>query len=113
MWGLGIVLAAHAGYLLKGLFGLHVGLYAAVNVGLFVIDATYSGRAWFYWPLFTWGALLAIHGYGGRRVMRAASERARLNWEVTQPQIAPLTMDEVEPPSWSCPCHRRPSRSTL
>lgn len=67
IWGLAIPLAMHAGYLLRGFFGLHVGLYAVVNLGLFVIDLGGTGGTWFFYPLAGWGLLLALHWFLTRR----------------------------------------------
>jgi hypothetical protein len=84
VWGLAIVLGAHAGYLLKGLLGLHALVFAVVNLGLFVIDATYTGGKWFYYPLLGWGALLLAHAYGAHRLVGGVTERARTNWQSNQ-----------------------------
>lgn len=78
IWVLGMFLGAHTGYLLRGIFGLHAGLFVVVNLGLFVIDATYSGLNWFFYPLLAWGALLILHGYGAKAIMAAAADRAYL-----------------------------------
>ena len=103
IWGFAIAFGMHAGYLARGLFGLHVGLFVVVNVGLFIIDGTYSGSPWFVYPLFGWGVLLLIHGYGGRWLMRAQGQPAPLNATLSQPDLAPvaalaLAMDEPEEP---------------
>jgi hypothetical protein len=44
-------------------FYIHLFVYAAVNAGLFAINAlTRDGGAWwFYWPLLGWGIGLTIH----------------------------------------------------
>jgi two-component system alkaline phosphatase synthesis response regulator PhoP len=47
--------------------GAHFGFWAALNVGLFVIDATYSGASWAWWPLLATGSLLALHWFLARR----------------------------------------------
>ena len=88
IWGLAIALGMHAGYLARGLFGLHAGLFVVINVGLFVIDATYSGATWFFYPLLGWGLLLILHAYAGRWLSHTTGERARENWGVTQPVAA-------------------------
>ena len=85
IWGLAIVLGAHAGYLARGFFGLHAGLFVVINVGLFVIDATYTGATWFFYPLLGWGLLVILHGYAGRWLTQTAGERARRNWAAGQP----------------------------
>ena len=48
IWGLAIALGMHAGYLARGLFGLHAGLFVVINVGLFVIDAHLLRHTWFF-----------------------------------------------------------------
>ena len=70
IWGLSIPLAVHAGYLLRGWIGAHVGLFAIINVGLFGIDANYSEGWWFYWPLIGWGFLLALSLFASRALRK-------------------------------------------
>jgi hypothetical protein len=60
IWGFAIPLAIHAGYLVRGWFGAHVGLYLVINIGLFVIDMNYGKGTWFFWPLTGWGIALLL-----------------------------------------------------
>jgi hypothetical protein len=47
---------------IKG-FYVHVLIYLAVNLLLFIINITSSpGGYWFYWPLLGWGIGVLIHG---------------------------------------------------
>ena len=41
---------------------VHAFVYAAVNAGLFAIDALGAGERWSHWPLLGWGPGLAVHG---------------------------------------------------
>lgn len=48
---------------LKG-FYVHLGVYLAVNLGLFLINyLTSRGNWWFYWPLIGWGIAVVIHAF--------------------------------------------------
>ncbi len=85
IWGFAIIWAIHAGYFLRGPFGAHFGLFAIINLGLFVIDATYSGTSWFYYPLLGWGLILLLQYYGGRRLLQAAESRANLGSGGSEP----------------------------
>lgn len=42
---------------------LHAGIYCAVNVLLVLINLWTDGDYWFQWPLFGWGAGLALHAW--------------------------------------------------
>ena len=53
----------HTGYFLRGFLGLHAFLFTVVNLGLFVIDSTYTNTSWFYWPVLGWGIVLGVHVY--------------------------------------------------
>lgn len=63
LWGWGILIAAHAGFLIapRGLLGPSIGIYVVTNLGLIVIDFVYSSTRWFYWPLLIWGIAVLIH----------------------------------------------------
>lgn len=76
LWGWGIVLAAHAGYVLarRRFFGAHLALFVAINAGLIAIDAIYSGWSWFYWPLAGTALLLGIHFLINPDTLRAIRE---------------------------------------
>ncbi|HET8521620.1 MAG TPA: 2TM domain-containing protein [Thermomicrobiales bacterium] len=55
---------------LKG-FYIHLGVFVAVNLGLFLINlATNRDNWWFYWPMLGWGIAIIIHAFtlfaGGR-----------------------------------------------
>lgn len=63
IWGAGILFAMHTGYFLRGFLGLHAFLFTVVNLGLFVIDSTYTDTSWFYWPVLGWGVVLGVHVY--------------------------------------------------
>lgn len=78
IWGLGIVFAAHTGYFARGFLGLHLATFTVVNLGFFVIDQTYSGGVWFFYPLLASGALVLFHAYGAQRLAAATVARARL-----------------------------------
>ena len=95
IWGLGIVFAGHTGYFARGFLGLHILLFAIVNLGLFVIDATYSGGQWFFYPLIAWGALLLVHAFGAQRIGTAAVERAHLG----EPAVLAPVSAGPEPPA--------------
>jgi hypothetical protein len=53
-------------------FYIHLAVYIAVNIFLFIINMlTSRDSLWFYWPLLGWGIGLAVHaiyvfGVGGR-----------------------------------------------
>lgn len=63
LWGWGILIAAHAGYLIypRGLLGTTIGIYLVLNLGLTAIDFVYSDTRWFYWPLLILGIAVLIH----------------------------------------------------
>lgn len=64
MWGWGIALALHTGYLLGGLLGGHALAFAVANLGFFVIDAEIvTDSTWFFWPLVSWAIALAAHAF--------------------------------------------------
>lgn len=44
-------------------FYTHLGTYAAVILGLFVLDLLTGGSWWFYWPAIGWGIGILIHGF--------------------------------------------------
>lgn len=75
IWASSFALAAHAGYLLYGWLGAHLGFFLAINVGLFVVDAAYSDSTWFYWVTAAWLPLLLAHAIADRR------------WRDRQPQM--------------------------
>ena len=64
LWGTGMVLVAHAGLMFpwRGYFGLHLGLYTVLNIGLVAINITQGGSSWSAWPVVTLGMLLVTHG---------------------------------------------------
>ncbi len=70
IWPACIVLAFHAGYLLRGWIGAHAGLFLSVNAGLIVIDFRYSPNHWFFWPLSGWAILLVVHDFVDIRYRR-------------------------------------------
>lgn len=78
VWGLSIPVAIHAGYLLRGWIGAHAAAFAAVNLGLFVIDLNYSDTTWFFWPLLAWTPVLAACAFGSWRLRRAAARSASI-----------------------------------
>ena len=45
---------------LRGFF-IHLAIYVAVNLGLFVIDAIQGGAWWFFWATIGWGIGLVSH----------------------------------------------------
>lgn len=64
VWGWGIALALHTGYLLGGLLGGHALAFAVTNLGFFVIDAEIvTDSTWFFWPLVSWAIALAAHAF--------------------------------------------------
>lgn len=64
IWGWGIALALHTGYLLGGLLGGHALAFAVTNLGFFVIDAEIvTDSTWFFWPLVSWAIALAAHAF--------------------------------------------------
>lgn len=64
MWGWGIALALHTGYLLGGLLGGHALAFAVTNIGFFVIDAELvTDSTWYFWPLLSWASALALHAF--------------------------------------------------
>lgn len=89
IWGLGIVFAAHTGYFARSFLGLHVAVFAAANLGFFVIDQTYSGGRWFIFPLLLWGALILAHAYGAQRFATATMARANLGRQPAFVSLAP------------------------
>ncbi len=76
LWGWGMLLAAHAGWVLtrRGLFGAHLLLFLTANAGLIAIDIIYSGASWFYWTLGGTALLLALHVAFSRDTLRAFRE---------------------------------------
>jgi 2TM domain len=76
LWGWGMLLAAHAGFILsrRSLFGAHLALFVTINAGLIAIDAIYNGWSWFYWPLGGTALVLAIHFAFSRDTLRALRE---------------------------------------
>lgn len=68
--GCGVVVAAHAGSVVRGLFEAHLLTFIVGCIVLFVIDLIYSDRRWFYWMLLPWGAILALHGLFCSRLQR-------------------------------------------
>ncbi|MGE5594594.1 MAG: sensor domain-containing protein [Hyphomicrobiales bacterium] len=76
IWGLAFPLAMHGGYLLRGFFGLHVGLFKVTNLGLFIIDAAYSDNWWFYWPLLAWLPFIALHWFIDQKLRGRTAEPA-------------------------------------
>ena len=85
--GWGVIIAAHAGFFVRGLAGAHVMVYIVGALGLIAIDLIYSDQRWFYWPLLPWLIILIIH------LMFASSLRRRyLDWEATLAQ-APASQD--------------------
>lgn len=64
VWGWGIALALHTGYLLGGLLGGHALAFAVTNLGFFIIDAEIvTDSTWFFWPLVSWAIALAAHAF--------------------------------------------------
>ena len=64
IWGWGIALALHTGYLLGGLLGGHALAFAVTNLGLAVIDLELvTDSTWFFWPLVSWAIALAAHAF--------------------------------------------------
>ena len=63
LWGWGMLLAAHGGYILarRRFFGAHLALFLTINAGLIAIDAVYNDWSWFYWPLGGTALLLGLH----------------------------------------------------
>ncbi|MDP6352828.1 MAG: 2TM domain-containing protein [Alphaproteobacteria bacterium] len=55
----------------------HVAIYAVVNGLLFLIDMFGGDGVWFYWPLFGWGIVLAIHASRTFRLLPWLSD----DWE--------------------------------
>lgn len=76
LWGWGIVLAAHAGWVLtrRGLFGAHLMLFLTINAGLIAIDVIYNGGSWFYWTLGGTALVLALHFAFNRDTLRSLRE---------------------------------------
>jgi hypothetical protein len=74
IWGLSIPLAVHAGYLARGWFGAHAGLYLVIMLGLFVIDLRYTDSYWFFWPLIGWGVGVGITGVLSTVLRRRTAE---------------------------------------
>lgn len=46
---------------LKG-FYIHLALFVAINLGLFVIDVASGGGWWFFWATIGWGIGVVAHG---------------------------------------------------
>ncbi|MCW5750060.1 MAG: 2TM domain-containing protein [Alphaproteobacteria bacterium] len=44
------------------IFYMHLIVYVAVNLLLFLIDMMTTGGPWFFWPLVGWGFGLALQG---------------------------------------------------
>src|SRR5690606_39260604 len=61
-------LSMHGGYVLRGFLGAHIGLFAAIMVGLVTIDFVYSDTRWFHWPLLGWGIVVAGHALLAGRI---------------------------------------------
>jgi hypothetical protein len=71
-------------------FYVHLGMYLAVNLGLFLVNMLSNPSSrWFLWPLIGWGIAVLIHGvavafggtYGRRwqeRKIRQFMERERM-----------------------------------
>jgi hypothetical protein len=46
-------------------FGIHLGVYLMVNIGLVLLNFLVSPhKVWAVWPLFGWGIGLLFHGLG-------------------------------------------------
>lgn len=79
-------------------FYVHLGIYLAVTLGLFLINMLTSPRVlWFLWPAIGWGVIVLFHGVNvwlsgsiGRRweerKTRQLMERERSRWGPQPPQ---------------------------
>jgi hypothetical protein len=82
---------------LRDFYG-HLGIYLAVNLGLFLINMLTNPRGrWFLWPLIIWGSIVLFHGvtimlggvFGKRweeRKTRQLMEREHSRWGPRPPQ---------------------------
>ncbi|WP_052518266.1 2TM domain-containing protein [Archangium violaceum] len=43
-------------------FYMHLLVYLAVSLGLFLLDQLSPGEPWFFWPVISWGIFVLIHG---------------------------------------------------
>ena len=63
-------------------FYIHLLVYVAVNIGLFLINIVTSPHGlWFYWPLIGWGRGLLIHGFtvfGSQRIFGEEWEEKKI-----------------------------------
>ena len=58
-------------------FYFHLVVFAAVNIGLVLVDWLTGGGWWFYWVLLGWGIGLVVHGF----VTFVGEGRFARNWE--------------------------------
>ena len=57
-------------------FYRHLGVYIAVNLGLFLINITTNpGELWFHWPLMGWGIAVVLNA------LRVSGLAAGARWE--------------------------------
>jgi two-component system LytT family sensor kinase len=62
---------------LRGLY-VHAGMFLLVNVYLLLVNLVTNAQSlWFYWPLLTWGIVLAAHAF----IVLGAGGAALTAWE--------------------------------
>lgn len=115
VWGIGFPIAIHAGYLVRGWLGAHIGLFAITNLGLFLIDVAYSDNWWYYWPLLAWLPFVLLHiaidrHLHGREQPAATATLATRVEPTAEPDAAPeryseLRYDPPAPPDGPSPEH--------
>ncbi len=59
-------------------FLVHLTVFVAVNLGLFVLNSVTGGHRWHMFPLWGWGLGLAIHGLVTLLALRGQGVRERM-----------------------------------
>jgi 2TM domain len=59
-------------------FLVHLAVFVAVNLGLFVLNGVTGGGRWHVFPLWGWGLGLAIHGLVTLLALRGQGLRERM-----------------------------------
>lgn len=76
---------------LRGLY-IHAGVYVFVNLYLLIINLVTNAQSlWFYWPLLSWGIVLAAHGL----IVLGAGGFVGKDWE--ERKIRELMERDVKP----------------
>ena len=62
-------------------FGVHLGLYIAVNFLLMVLNLI-NDQSWFIWVLFGWGLILTVHGFSLAQKEGLAYDNSFQQWKL-------------------------------